>query len=329
MEKDGKNVKKELKMVHLQLTRQCNLHCRFCGQSHAEKPGSLCLSEWCDVIGRIHDYAPDATLVLWGGEPLLYPGFESVVRCAAHYGFVLELITNGTRIDRHAELLKMHFQRIYLSVDGPEAVHDSIRGAGAFARIRRNLAMLADRHGELVLMSVMAPENLDTLELLPFGLPVDRVILHELIYLTEAECAFHGADFGRKWRGNATDTYPAQLAAGLEKLKQKTFFLPVEFQPHFHGGFCREPYRHLHIGAEGETSFCTDFTDATLGNVRTHAIREIFEGAAAEEFRKHGNEPCCSHCSWKNTSETILQLSNIKKGEMQCAVEGNMEAVLL
>ena len=128
MEKDGKNVKKELKMVHLQLTRQCNLHCRFCGQSHAEKPGSLRLSEWCDLIGRIHDYAPDATLVLWGGEPLLYPGFEAVVRCAAHYGFALELITNGTRIDRHAELLKTHFQRIYLSVDGPEAVHDSIRG---------------------------------------------------------------------------------------------------------------------------------------------------------------------------------------------------------
>ncbi|MBQ6471882.1 MAG: radical SAM protein, partial [Victivallales bacterium] len=119
------NVRPELAIVHLQLTRRCNLRCRFCGQEHVEPAGALELPQWLDVLRQLKDYAPAATVVLWGGEPLLCPEFEAVASHAAAAGFPLELVTNGTCIHRFAALLRRSFRRIYVSVDGPEEVHDS------------------------------------------------------------------------------------------------------------------------------------------------------------------------------------------------------------
>ena len=298
----------ELKMLHLQLTRNCNLHCRFCGQDHTPVR-ELESSDWLGILEQLREYAPGTVLVLWGGEPLLSPSFREVVLAAIRMGFPLEIITNGTRIDRHADLLREHFRRIYVSVDGPEKMHDSIRGQGVFAHVKANLEQLRGGRAERIMMSVMAPENLHCFGELPFGLPVDRVILHEMIYLTEAECAGKGEAFARKWRLNADPDYPERLKETVEGLRKQKFPLPVEFQPHFPSGQCREPFRHLHIGSDGETSFCTDFTHYTLGNVRRQTLKEIFEGEAAERFRQHGNQPFCSHCSWKNTEETIIKIS--------------------
>lgn len=302
-----------LEIVHLQLTRRCNLHCTFCGQKHMESPDALQLSEWLELLDRIHDYASGAVLVLWGGEPLAYPYFRDIVLYAEKLSFPLEVITNGTLADLHADLLRKYFRRIYLSVDGPERVHDAIRGKGVFAKIKENLAFLGRIEGELVMMSVMTPENLDFFESLPFGLPADRVILHELIYLTEKECGGLPESFAREWRRNAVSGYEEKLTRALSKLQKMKFPVPVEFQPHFQGGFCREPYRHLHVTAGGETFFCTDFTEDSLGNIREHSLQEIFEGEKAETFRRQGETLFCSHCSWKNTGETIIQLS--KRGE--------------
>ncbi|MGN0872948.1 MAG: radical SAM protein [Victivallales bacterium] len=298
-----------LEMVHLQLTWRCNLHCAFCGQKHKKPLNVLSPSEWLELLERIHDYAPGAVLVLWGGEPLLYPYFRDIVLHAKELDFPLELITNGTQIGVHADLLQKYFCRIYLSVDGPERVHDTIRGKGVFAKVKENLEFLGKIKGELIMMSVMTPENLDCFEALPFGLPVDRIILHPLIYLSEEECRGYPKDFAVEWRRNAVAGYEEKLAQTLKKLQGMKFSVPVEFQPHFRGGFCREPYRHLHIGAGGETSFCTDFTEDSLGNVRGHSLQEIFEGEKAEIFRKHGENLFCSHCSWKNTRKEIIQFA--------------------
>ena len=39
------------------------------------------------------------------------------------------IVTNGTLLDRHAETVPDCLDKIYVSVDGPEQLHDSIRGA--------------------------------------------------------------------------------------------------------------------------------------------------------------------------------------------------------
>lgn len=298
----------ELKMVHLQLSRRCNLNCHFCGQDHTVPDGELQKEDWFGLLTELKDYAPCATVVLWGGEPLLQDHFAEIAEFAYASGFKLELITNGTLIDRYKDILREKFERIYVSVDGTEEMHDLIRGKGIFACVRQNLEMLRNGRAEIVMMSVMAPENLHCFSEIPFGMAVDRVILHKMIYLTESEGRMVKNDAAEKWLNNQCADYEENLEAALEKLKKCEFPLPVEFQPHFQEGNCMEPYRHLHICADGETTFCTDFSDYSLGNIKHLTIKEVFEGEKAEKFRSAGHQPFCSHCSWKNTEESIVKI---------------------
>lgn len=303
-------MKTELRMVHFQLTKCCNLRCYFCGQDHTVGNDELSKTQWFSLLDQLKEYAPGATVVLWGGEPLLSAHFREVVLYAAELGFPLELISNGTLIDKHTDLLREHFERIFISVDGPEAIHDSIRGSGVFAKVRENLALLKGSHSELIMMTVLSPETLPYACQTPFGLGFDRVILHKMIYLTQNECEKLKPEEALLWRKNENGNYEKLLAETLLKLEKNEFPVPVEFQGHNNPCPCLEPYRHLHITSNGETSFCTDFTQYTLGNVKRRTIKEIFEGKEAVYFRKNGNMPYCRHCSWKNNLQTILQFKH-------------------
>ncbi len=296
----------KLKMVHFQLTRCCNLHCHFCGQKRTPDPRPMQTADWLRLLDELAPQARDTTVVLWGGEPTIAPNFETIATQAFQMGFHLQIITNGTRLEQWAPFLKEHFDEVFLSVDGPEPVHDSIRGKGVFNAIRQNLPCLTGGRARVSIMTVAAPESLAYLDQIPFGLPVDRAILHELIYLDDDEAAQLPPDVAAAWHANHTDVYKRDLAQTIERLKQTTFPVPVEFQPHGLEGFCREPYWHLHVGSGGETGFCTDFTHYTLGNVHDHSLYEIFLGEAAEQFRKIGRIVFCNHCAWKNTPLTIL-----------------------
>ncbi len=286
-----------LTMVHFQLTLDCNLNCPFCSQRHHQvPPDAMRTGDWLRLIDELAGMQPRPTLVLWGGEPLAYPGFDEVARHAVNAGLELELITNGTMIDRYSDLLKNEFARIYVSIDAPEAIHDRFRGKGVFRKTAQNLSLLRGGHAELIMMTLLLPETMQHAAKVSFGLPVDRVILHQQI------------------GGNAV--YRAQLAVMLNTLRHSKFPLPVEFQPHGTAAACCEPRRHLHVRADGETGFCTDYTHYTLGNVRDHTLQEIFHGERSAEYRRRiaaGEFPCCNSCSWRNTPETIFHFSHNNK----------------
>jgi len=64
---------------------------------------------------------------------------------------------------------------------------------------------------------------------------------------------------------------------------------------------CTSAWHHLHVGWNGEVSFCTDFTDISMGNIMESTLLQIMNGEKAERFRKEiesGNCVCCRHCSW-------------------------------
>lgn len=293
----------QLTQLHLQLTSACNLHCTFCGQ--AREKALMSRQDWFSVLEQAAVSLERPTVTIWGGEALLSPDFAAVSEYAAKRGFFLELITNGTLLDRFAELLRGKFQRIYVSVDGPEAVHDRFRGKGTFAKVRCNLEMIAGGRPELVMMSVLTEDTLKTIGQVPFGLPIDRAIFHELIYLAPEELP----ESAEEWHKNYTPEYQMVLQSAVERFKEQIFPIPVEFQPHPAEGICREPWRHLHVRCDGECGFCTDFTHYTVGNVRKQTLEKIFSGKAAEAFRskvEKGECIFCRHCSWKNTPEQII-----------------------
>lgn len=310
----------KLKKVHFQLTGRCNLSCSFCGQARGvlacDSGNELLLADWLRIASELE---AGTQITLWGGEPLLWPEFDILAKELFDHGFSLSVITNGTLIDRHVETLNRYFAEIFVSIDGDEPEHDSIRGQGVFGKLKKNIPMLANRCGKLIFMSVILDEK--SVEL-PYGLAFfepDEWIFSQLIYLLPEEYA----DYQRlapapypelsKWIQGDDKDYLLRLQRIEEQLRENmpAYPMPVYITPHDYpnGRFsrrrCPAMDKRLHIRHDGETTFCTDFFGFTLGNVKNNNIQDIFFGSKAEKIRKLLNKnllPTCRHCPWLGQS---------------------------
>ena len=144
--------------ISLFLTYQCNLRCKMCGQwgeagsskGYTKDKLQECLSvdEIKSLVDDVRGFKPNITL--FGGEPLLYPGWEDVIRYVKAAGLRCNMISNCALLSKHAaRVVDAGVDEIILSLDGPERTHDEIRGKeGAFARLREGLQALAKAKDE-------------------------------------------------------------------------------------------------------------------------------------------------------------------------------------
>ncbi len=330
---------KRLELVHFQLTKKCNLRCYFCGQwgdkgfFSGDHTPELTLDEWSKVIDSLVAYrqksviSPD--ILLWGGEPLVYPDFEFIVNRLKQHGFTLGLVTNGVLLDRYRELIGNQFKVIYVSVDGNREMHDQVRGAGVFDKVAANIAKLRGYPVTVRIISVISPVNVHRLPEVPLmlePLQPDQILLQKLIYLTRQECLEYEAWLKEKfnqaapkihtWANETVQNYLTELDRQLKifnhNLESGLYKIPVEYLPHGFsstGQYCLAAFRHLHATSTGEVNFCTDFYDFSAGNVRQGDLIDIFNNELSEKYRKEmlqQHNPCCNHCSWVNNSSFKL-----------------------
>ena len=137
--------------VEIHPARHCNLSCRHCAYDAPAAPGPvLPLSAWVAIIDELAALRT-RHIIVSGGEPCLYPGFDGLVEHLAGKRMRVGVLTNGTLITpgRARSLARPHIA-VTVSLDGPDAVtHDWLRGRGAFARVRAGLDLLV-RHGVAV-----------------------------------------------------------------------------------------------------------------------------------------------------------------------------------
>ena len=123
--------------LNLNLTRRCNLKCVMCEQHrHTSGPSGLSwydprrelpLSDWVNLLDQVASFKPQ--LYLTGGEPTLYPHFPEFLTAAKQRGFMVHLQANGTLLDRIADhLVTQGVEAVTVSMDGPQEIHDAIRG---------------------------------------------------------------------------------------------------------------------------------------------------------------------------------------------------------
>ncbi|MBI5500336.1 MAG: radical SAM protein [Deltaproteobacteria bacterium] len=161
-----------------ELTLACDARCIHCGSSAgAPRPAELDSSEALELCDALADLGvPHVTLS--GGEPLLRPDWEQLAARLVARGVAVEMISNGLALDAAAarRVARSGIRSVTLSVDGPEEVHDGLRGVrGAFAR-----AVAAAGH------------------LRREGLPVGastQINVRNVGRLEELESALHGAGF--------------------------------------------------------------------------------------------------------------------------------------
>jgi len=157
--------------VALNLTRQCNLRCKFCYNLPyltGEDAGELTAEEMIAFLKAARPLTGKApTLTTLGGEPLLYPEKLLAVSAAAkRMGYSLLVSTNGTLVtDDFARRARQLGLQVQVSIDGPTAeVNDRVRGKGAFERIRRGIETLVRHRAYTIISMVCHRGNLADLE---------------------------------------------------------------------------------------------------------------------------------------------------------------------
>ncbi|HLH97149.1 MAG TPA: radical SAM protein [Xanthobacteraceae bacterium] len=135
-------------VAELFLTENCNLRCVSCACWRHASEDELSTDEWKNVLcqlARLPIYKVNFT----GGEPLIRSDAVELMEFARKAGIRrTHLNTNAILLTpaKLAAILAAGVRSFNISVDGPTAVHDEIRGRnGAFERTTRHLRDLLDQ----------------------------------------------------------------------------------------------------------------------------------------------------------------------------------------
>ena len=157
--------------IQWHLTERCNLRCRHCYQGE-RSADEMPLREIRNVINEVSDMVKDwsesygvifsPSMNVTGGEPFLRNDLLEILGEIKKQGFKIYLLTNGTLVDkkRARRLADLGVDGVQVSMEGPEDVHDAIRGAGSYSASLAGVEHLVDA-GIAVTLNVTV-SNLNT-----------------------------------------------------------------------------------------------------------------------------------------------------------------------
>ena len=205
--------------ISLNPTRRCNLKCRMCIQHRhtPERPRDLPwyrpdqelpLEAWIPLLDELTGWRP--ILFITGGEPLLYPHILELIEEAKKRNLLVHLQTNGLLLEKVADqLVALGVEMVTVSIDGPPAVHDYIRGPGTFERSARGLTALraarAHRQSPVPVVDIrctISQDNVAALGQLPsvaLELGVDLLQFTHTIFLSQDLVARHNRLLTPAW----------------------------------------------------------------------------------------------------------------------------------
>ncbi len=151
-----------LNKLYLHITFDCPLRCSHCyADGGARRSSPLSPAQFAEIVREAADCL-FRSVVITGGEPLVYPGFQALCRALAgidRKGTRLVLRSSfGFPIARQTmALLCATFDEIVVSVDGDRETHDARRGEGTYDQTVSNLKLAASfgAVGKLALAAVL------------------------------------------------------------------------------------------------------------------------------------------------------------------------------
>jgi MoaA/NifB/PqqE/SkfB family radical SAM enzyme len=272
-------------LSHVVVTRRCNLACTYCSEfDDFSKPVPT-----AEMLRRIDLLAALGTTVitLTGGEPLLHPELEEVIRRIRHHGIIAIAITNGylLTVDRIKSLNRAGLDHLQISIDNvqPDEVSkkslkvldQKLRWLAQFAEFQVNIhtvvgactehpedaVTIARRATELGLISTAGIVHDDTGRLRPLNSEQEKAI-EAIENMSKPLFSFAGHN---PWRKN--------LARGL----------PNDWH-------CGAGGRHLYICEDGLVHYCM----AQRGYPAIPLARYAREDIERESKAKKSCAPYCT-----------------------------------
>jgi MoaA/NifB/PqqE/SkfB family radical SAM enzyme len=158
--------------IQWHLTERCNLRCKHCYQSQT-RGQEISLSEIKEVVNEVSEtlkewkeeygieFSPSFNIT--GGEPFLRNDIIEVLKEIRSREFDIYILSNGILIDKErAKILSaLAIKGVQVSIEGPEEIHEKIRGKGSFSSALKGVRHLLDQGITVTLNVTLSDINAD------------------------------------------------------------------------------------------------------------------------------------------------------------------------
>lgn len=239
-------------LVQLVVTRRCNLSCGYCNEyDHVSLP-----VDTDEMLRRIDHVASLGTVVLTltGGEPLLHPHLDDLIRRSVERGMVCTSITNGYTLTRRwiDRLNRSGLTLLQVSIDNlkPNEVSEK-----SWSELEKRLGLLRD-HAQFevtvnaVLGSCSAEETREVVAgVRAMGFYMTVGLLHDgQGQLDPGLLGEDLAEFYREVQGESRKSLFHHLGEGWESRIISDGVAPFK---------CRAGGRYLYVDENGIASYCS------------------------------------------------------------------------
>lgn len=145
--------------VCFQVTRKCNLNCKYCLSSSGKNAEyGLTTEEVKKIINDLGTIGVNR-LDFTGGEPLMRKDLGELIECAKKNHINTIVTTNTLLLNKeNIEVLKKA-DLVQISIDGPEEVHNEQRQGNVFKKTIENIKLLKEHQVKIRLNSFIYNSN--------------------------------------------------------------------------------------------------------------------------------------------------------------------------
>ena len=185
-------------LLGVEVTTRCNSACRHCFAQVGSTPEDRITPALAETLCREGFTAGFRHLHLTGGEPLLWPGLFGLLETAFDLGYrTVFLNTNGLLLTEAVagRLATYPGLGISVSLQGPAALHDAMRGAGAYRRAAAGIRRALEAGLSVTIFAALGRSLLAQLptfaaELKETFSGIERLTLIQLFRLDQGACDF-------------------------------------------------------------------------------------------------------------------------------------------
>ena len=325
--------------ITFEITHNCNLRCKTCwfwgtsGACHGNEGFEvMSLEEIKKFIDSISWFKP--YFLITGGEPLLYPKLDEVIRYASSKGLFVGLITNGliSNEGKIKGLIEAGLNFVTVSIDSPvREVHNEIRGnVKSFDNAVETVRLIKRLRGRkkfpvvTVNLTISKYNYLELDKMLDLGESLNVDVLNfQHQWFSDAKTARAYNLWAEKNLGlkseymgsfetdSAFEVDGERVYESLSKIKERAkIFVRVfpdinreETEKYYNGmepvfnSYCVAPWYAVIVKPKGDVVPCVDFV---VGNVKEKSFKDIWNSDKMKHFRKKVKEnkhfPGCTRC---------------------------------
>ena len=323
----------------------CNLHCKMCdvGNQNLDTVfaqnliGTSPLNMPLDLIKKVIDeialYYPKTKLGYGFTEPLVYPHLIESLKYANEKQIHTSITTNALTLrQKSKDLIESGINEIYISLDGPETIHNEIRGhKKSFQKAVEGIESIfsLDENASISVFCVITEWNIGYLkEFLDFfkSYPLKKVGFMHTNFTPNEVANYHNSIWSSLYPATPSnideiniENYDLELLLQeIQQIKNENYRFPVSFSPEITtaqklrefylepeklvGKRCDDVYSNIMIKSDGSVipahGRCYNLT---IGNMYKGSLETIWKSSVLKKLRSDLNKsgglfPGCSRC---------------------------------